>query len=108
MQRQLARGSFGVVLAALAFGATALEGDPAAGRVAAETCLGCHAVETYQNAYPAYHVPKLGGQSAAYIASALKAYRDGSRSHPTMHANAENLSDETIADIAAYLAAQGQ
>lgn len=93
--------------AAMAEGATA-GGDVVAGRLAAETCLGCHAVEGYFNVYPSYHVPKIGGQQAGYIASALKAYKDGSRKHDTMHANAANLSDEAIADIAAYFASQGK
>lgn len=80
------------------------EGDVAAGRQKAETCLGCHAVDGYFNVYPTYHVPKLGGQSAAYIESALKAYKAGTRQHDTMHANAENLSDQDMADIAAFVA----
>jgi len=80
------------------------EGDAAAGRHKAETCLGCHAVEGYFNVYPTYRVPKLGGQSAAYIESALKAYKAGTRQHDTMHANAENLSDQDMADIAAFVA----
>jgi len=93
----------------IAHAGTALaEGDAVAGRVAAETCLGCHAVDTYNNVYPTYHVPRLGGQQAGYVESALKAYRDGSRKHDTMHANAANLSDQTIADLAAYFASQGK
>ena len=80
------------------------EGDATAGRLKAETCLGCHAVTGYYNVYPTYHVPKLGGQSAGYIASALKAYRSGTRIHGPMQANASDLSDEDIADIAAFMA----
>ena len=79
------------------------EGDAAAGRDKAETCLGCHGVKGYFNVYPTYHVPKLGGQGAKYIESALKAYKQGMRQHATMHANAENLSDQDIADIAQFL-----
>ena len=84
------------------------EGDPAAGRRKAETCMGCHAVKSYYDVYPTYHVPKLGGQNAAYIESALKAYKEGTRQHDTMHANAENLSDQDMADIAAYMAQYGE
>jgi cytochrome c553 len=83
---------------------TFAEGDPAAGRIKAETCLGCHAVTGYYNVYPTYHVPKLGGQSAGYIESALKAYRSGTRTHGPMQANASDLSNEDIADIAAFMA----
>lgn len=81
-----------------------LEGNVDNGRVLAETCRGCHAVPGYQNVYPTYNVPKLGGQNAAYITVALQDYRRGSRSHPTMRAQAAVLSDQDIADIAAYFA----
>ena len=54
--------------------------------------------------YPTYHVPKLGGQNEAYLVAALKAYRDGERDHKTMVLQSEALSDEDIADIAAYFA----
>jgi cytochrome c553 len=107
MTKTILSGVLAGVLAALSMGAAA-EGDAAAGRKAAETCLGCHAVEGYFNVYPTYHVPRVGGQSAAYIESALKAYRDGGRKHDTMNANSANLSDEDIANIAAYFASQGQ
>jgi cytochrome c553 len=49
-------------------------------------------------------VPKLGGQKAAYLVIALKGYRDGTRTHPTMQAQANSLSDQDIEDVAAYLA----
>lgn len=74
------------------------------GEMLAYTCLGCHGVDGYRNAYPSYRVPKLGGQKAAYIVVALKGYRDGMRPHPTMAAHATSLSDQQIEDIAAYLA----
>ena len=79
-------------------------GDPVAGRDKAATCMGCHGVPSYMNAYPTFHVPKLGGQHAQYLADALKAYRDGARKHSTMQAQAASLSDQDIADIAAYFA----
>lgn len=78
--------------------------DPAAGRQAFETCLGCHGAAHYVNTYPTFHVPLLAGQHEQYLVSALKAYRDGDRNHPTMQANAAALSDEDIANIAAFLA----
>ncbi len=80
------------------------DGDPAAGRHKFYTCVGCHGIPNYNNVYPTYRVPKLGGQNAEYIANALKEYKDGQRSHLTMHAQAASLSDQDIADIAAYLA----
>jgi cytochrome c553 len=77
--------------------------DPARGAKLAYTCYGCHGIPNYKNAYPVYSVPKLGGQHAAYIALALKEYKALERTHPTMHAQAVNLTDADIADIAAYL-----
>ncbi len=79
-------------------------GDAENGKKIAYTCTGCHGIPFYQNTYPRYHVPRLGGQNEAYIALALKAYRSGERNHPTMQAQAGNLSDQDIADIAAYFA----
>ncbi len=83
------------------------QGDPDAGRKLAYTCLGCHGIEGYRNAYPSYRVPKLGGQQAGYLVIALKGYRDGMRAHPTMEAQATSLSDQDIEDVAAYLAEIG-
>ena len=85
----------------------ALAGDAAAGEKKAYTCLGCHGVLHYVNTYPTYHVPKLGGQHKEYLIAALKAYRDKTRPHVTMQANAGLLSDEDIEDIAAYFSSQG-
>jgi cytochrome c553 len=79
-------------------------GDAEAGRVKANTCMGCHGIPNYNNVYPTYRVPKLGGQSEGLIVAALKAYKSGERPHKTMHAQAASLSDQDMADIAAYLA----
>ncbi len=79
-------------------------GDPEAGEKLAYTCLGCHGIEGYRNAYPSFRVPKLGGQSQAYLAIALNGYRDGSRKHTTMQAQASALTEEQIQDVAAYFA----
>jgi cytochrome c553 len=82
------------------------EGDAAAGNLKNAACEGCHGIEGFRMAYPTvYSVPMLGGQSEAYIVAALKAYRSGDRNHPTMKAIAASLSDEDIADLAAYYAA---
>jgi len=81
----------------------AIIGDPARGRQLAYTCQGCHGVTGYRNAYPNYHVPLIGGQSAAYLMNALNGYREGSRSHPTMQAQARSFSDQDIADLTAFL-----
>ncbi len=78
-------------------------GNPVVGRDKSHTCIGCHGVPNMDNVYPTYKAPKIGGQSATYIVSALKAYADGSRQHSTMRAQAESMTDEDMADIAAYL-----
>jgi cytochrome c553 len=85
-------------------GATFAEGDPEAGKTIGYSCLGCHGIDGYRNAYPSYRVPKLGGQSAAYLEVALRGYRDGTRDHGTMIAQATSLTDQQIQDVAAYLA----
>lgn len=79
------------------------KGDVEAGRLKANTCMGCHGISEYNNVYPTFHVPKLGGQHAEYLVSALHEYRTGARKHPTMHAQASSLSDQDIANIAAFL-----
>jgi cytochrome c553 len=78
-------------------------GSAARGKLLTFTCQGCHGVTGYKNAYPNYHVPRIGGQSAAYLANALAEYRKGARKHPTMQAQAQSFSGQDIADIAAYL-----
>ncbi|HSW13509.1 MAG TPA: cytochrome c [Solimonas sp.] len=80
------------------------DGDIEAGRIKANTCMGCHGIPNYNNVYPTYRVPRLGGQSVKYLEVALKGYRSGDRPHPTMRAQAASLSDQDIADISAYLA----
>ena len=80
----------------------ALTGDAERGAVLAQTCVGCHGIPGYYNAQPAYHVPKLGGQNADYIEVALQGYRRGTRGHDTMQAQASSLTDQDIADVAAY------
>ena len=78
-------------------------GDATRGKGLTYTCRDCHGVEGYKNAYPSYHVPKLGGQSEVYLRNALLEYRGAKRKHPTMQAQAESFSEQDIADIAAYL-----
>jgi len=92
----------GAVLTSSALGAHAA-GDPAQGEMKFYTCYGCHGISNYRNAYPDYSVPKLRHQNAEYIISALHEYREGTRPHTTMHAQAASLSDQDIEDIAAYL-----
>ena len=79
------------------------EGDPAQGKMKNSMCAGCHGIADWRTAYPeVYSVPKLGGQHAAYIVKALHAYKSGARKHPTMNAIAGSLTDQDMADLAAY------
>ena len=97
----------GFALAASAFAAFAQKpapvGDPKEAHKKIAMCEGCHGIPGYKTAYPeVYHVPKLGGQQAAYIIAALNAYKSGQRSHPSMRGIAASLSEKDILDLAAY------
>ena len=80
---------------------TPIIGDPSAGKTASAACAGCHG-EQGVSSNPAW--PSLAGQDARYLANALKAYKDGSRSDATMKGLAASLDDRSINDIASYYA----
>jgi len=82
--------------------------DLEAGKVKGQTCLGCHGTVNYNNAYPTYHVPKLAGQHSAYLVAAMKSYKEGLRSHVTMHGNVADLSEQDMHEIAAYFSQDSQ
>lgn len=85
-----------------------LKGDAAVGERKNAMCIGCHGINGYHAGFPeVYRVPKLSGQSAGYIASALHAYRKGERKHPSMRTLAASLTEQDIADLAAYYASTG-
>ena len=77
-------------------------GDPERGRILADPCLGCHGIEGNMTTYPPYHVPRLGGQNVNYIIKALQGYAGDDREHDGMHAQAADLSERDLRDIAAY------
>lgn len=77
-------------------------GDPERGRILAEPCLGCHGIEGNMTTYPPYHVPRLGGQNPNYIVKALQGYAGDDRVHDGMHAQAADLDEQELRDIAAY------
>lgn len=95
---------YGVVALLLAWPAAAQnQGNADAGRGKSATCVGCHNIPGYKTAFPSvYSVPKLDGQHASYIVSALRAYKSGERLHPSMRAVAATLSDQDMADLAAF------
>jgi cytochrome c553 len=83
--------------------ASAPAGDAGRARFKNAMCIGCHGIPDYRTAYPVvYSVPMIAGQNQGYIVNALKEYRSGERSHPTMRSIAASLSDQDIADLAAY------
>ena len=93
--------------AAVAAQVPAPAGDPAKGREKTRMCEGCHGIEGWRTAFPeVYRVPKLGGQKPEYIVAALKAYKKGERDFATMRAIASELSDQDMADVAAYYGAE--
>jgi len=86
--------------------AAAQTGSPEAAKGKISMCMGCHGIPMYHTAYPeVYSVPMIGGQSPTYIVKALQEYKAGERSHPTMRGIAEGLTDQDMADIAAYYGA---
>jgi cytochrome c553 len=94
-----------IAAAALTAQAQDLKGDVEAGKSKAEMCIGCHGIPGYQNSFPEIHkVPKISGQSEKFIASALTAYKKGDRKHPSMRGIAGSLSDQDMADLAAFYA----
>ena len=88
--------------------AEALKGDVQAGERKNTMCMGCHGIVGYQATFPeVYKVPKIAGQSEKYIVNALVAYKSGERKHPSMRGIAASLSDQDMADVAAYYAQLG-
>jgi cytochrome c553 len=88
-------------------GAADVVGNPQAAHNKIAQCIGCHGIPDYKASFPeVYRVPKIGGQSAKYIEAALHAYKKGDRNHPSMHGIAASLSDQDIADVAAYYSQQ--
>lgn len=82
-------------------------GNADAGKAKVFQCQGCHGVADWKTAFPeVYRVPKLGGQKPAYIVAALKAYKNGERDFATMRGIAADLTDQDMADIAAYYGAE--
>src|SRR5258706_5944355 len=72
-------------------------------------CIGCHGIPMYKTAFPeVYSVPMIAGQSPEYIVKALQEYRVGERNHPSMRGVAKSLSDQDMADLAAYYGGAGK
>jgi cytochrome c553 len=102
---------FALGLASAAFAAHAQapapQGNATLGQKKVFQCQGCHGIAGWKTAFPeVYHVPKLGGQKPQYIVAALRAYKKGERDFPTMRAMVANMTEQDMADIAAYYGQQ--
>jgi len=97
------------IVAAQASAQDAKAGDAAAGQKKADMCIGCHGIPGYQASFPeVYKVPKIAGQGSKYIVAALNGYKKGERRHPSMRGIAGSLSDQDMADLAAYFEQLGK
>jgi len=101
------RPNFGLILSlALTVAAMpTMAADVVRGEQLSQTCLGCHGAPGLRNPGPVYAIPMVGGQHKAYIVSALQAYKSKERAHGTMQAQAANLSDQDMQDIAEFFGA---
>ncbi len=99
-----------LVASVTAFSAQAQEvkGDAKAGERKNAMCIGCHGIVGYQASFPEIHkVPKISGQGEKYIVSALNAYKKGERKHASMRGIAASLTDQDMADLAAFYSTNG-
>lgn len=84
-------------------GSVHANGDPVAGKNKAQVCATCHGPDG-NSPQPAF--PKIAGQHADYLTRALMDYKSGARSNPIMAGFAANLSEEDMADLAAFFSQQ--
>lgn len=96
-----------LLISAFVFGATAqlamAAGDAAAGKAKAATCAACHGPDG-NSAAPTF--PKLAGQSERYLNKQIHDIKSKARVVPAMAGMVDNFSDQDIADLSAYFAAQ--
>ena len=101
---------FAATVAIVTFSAQAQElvGNAKAGEGKNAMCIGCHGIVGYKSTFPeVYQVPMISGQNAKYISNALHAYQKGERKHPRMRGIAQSLTEQDMADLAAYYSASG-
>ncbi len=87
------------LLATFLVAGPALAADAEAGKAKSTTCAGCHGPDGI-SANPLW--PNLAGQKDQYLIKQMKDFRDGNRTDPVMAPMAQGLSDQDIADMAAY------
>lgn len=97
------------LLGTMGLSLSAVAQDAKAGEKKAAMCIGCHGIPDYKASFPEiYRVPKIAGQNAKYIISALTQYKKGDRKHPTMRGIAASLSDQDMADLAAFYSTEAK
>ncbi|MEX1167427.1 MAG: c-type cytochrome [Hydrogenophaga sp.] len=97
-----------VFVAAASAQAQGVAGDVQAGKKKAEMCIGCHGIPGYQNSFPEIHkVPMISGQTDKYMVASLIAYKKGDRKYSTMRGIAGSLTEQDMADLAAFYASEG-
>ncbi|MGQ3052519.1 MAG: c-type cytochrome [Roseateles sp.] len=105
--KKLLQISLALATALTAFAAQAQ--DVKAGERKAAMCIGCHGIPGYQASFPEIHkVPMIAGQNAKYIVAALQAYAKGDRKHPTMRGIAASMTEQDMADMAAFYEQQAK
>ena len=97
--QRLRPGLLGLGLALTCAGASAQANDTDAGRIKARACAVCHGQLGVSNQPDA---PHLAGQPPLYLATQLRAYRSGARKHEVMGVLAKALTDDDIAQLAAW------
>ena len=93
------------LLLALVVTNVSAEGNAEAGKGKSMLCAGCHGATGLN---PSANFPNLAGQQAEYIVKQLKAFKAGTRIDPTMAPMAATLSEQDMADVAAYFSSQSR
>ena len=94
---------FALLISLLFASSHVLAGDAAAGKSKSVVCSACHGADG-TSVNPLW--PNLKGQNEQYLAKQIKAFRDGTRKDPTMAPMVAGLTDDDIANLAAYYASQ--
>lgn len=107
--KKLLTTMFALAVACATAQAQEIKGDAKAGERKIAMCIGCHGIPGYQASFPEIHkVPMISGQGAKFIVASLNAYKAGERKHPTMRGIAVSMSEQDIADVAAFYEAHGR
>lgn len=94
---------FFALLTSLIFASPAMAADAAAGKALSVRCSACHGA-TGISVSPIW--PNLAGQKEQYLVKQITAFRDGVRKDPTMAPMVAGLTDDDIANLAAYFSSQ--